>query len=135
MRYGDYFAQACTRQKTHAEVDKIVGWESLSKAYWTEIAGKIYEEEAAYDKVLKGEKLHEQVPTHLAIHQACNSVGFNMKDMLSVIMHYAKRNELMHTNFVPLIRAGKFKDISTILHNDLYDLRLVCLKETWQKAT
>ena len=35
------------------------------------------------------------------------------------IVYYAKRNELMHTNFVPLIRAGKFKDISTILHNDL----------------
>ena len=56
----------------------VVGWESLSKAYWTEIAGKIYEEEAAYEKVLKGEKLHEQIPTHLAIHQACNSVGFNI---------------------------------------------------------
>ena len=45
--------------------------------------------------------------------------------MLSIIMHYAQRNELMHTNFVPLIRVGKFKDLSTILHNDLCYLRLV----------
>lgn len=105
-RYGDYFAQACTKLKTHAEVKKVVGWRSLSNSYWTDISREIDAEKADYDKVPTEEdpdvmlklKLYEAIPTQLAIIHACNAIGFNFNDTIALIKHYATCNELMHAN-------------------------------------
>ena len=91
----------------------------------SDIAKSFTLEKQAYAKVLAGEDLHGEIPTHLAIFQVCQSIGFNLDDTLAIIMDYAQRNELMHINFVPLIQAGNFKDLSTIRHNDFCDLHLI----------
>ena len=124
-RYGDMLAEACRQLKKEAEIKKVDGWQALQKEYWTEIDKKLQREEHAYAQVLKGENVHDRCPTHLAISETCNRVGFNMDDMLEVVHLYAVRNELMHANFIPLIKNGSFYILSKRLHDDLCDIPLV----------
>lgn len=124
-RYGDLFAVACRQLKHEAEAKKVDGWKSLHYKYWIEIDLKIQQEKAAFQKVLDGENLHDQCETHIAISQACDRVGFNMNDMISVIHHYAVRNEILHSNFVPMIKNGRYDDLKRRLYSDFCDVPLI----------
>ena len=73
----------------------------------------------------KGEKAHDQCPTHLAISHTCTRVGFNVDDLLQIIHLYAVRNELLHANFIPLIKNGLFHDLKKQLYNDFCDIPLI----------
>jgi hypothetical protein len=109
-RYGDILADACRKLKSEAEARKVEGWNSLQGKYWTDIEHQLELEKPAYQKVLQGKDLHDQCPTHIAVSQACDRVGFNMRDMLSIIHHYATRNELLHSNMIPLIKKEYYRD-------------------------
>ena len=124
-RYGDLFAVACRQLKHEAEAKKVESWQSLHYKYWTEIDQKIQKEEAAFQKVLKGENLHDQCVTHKAISQACDRVGFNMDDMILVIHHYAVRSELLHSNLIPMIKNGRYDDLKRRLYSDFCDVPLI----------
>ena len=124
-RYGDVFAVACNQLKHEAEAKKVDGWQSLHYQYWTEIDEKIQQEKEFFQRVLNGENLHEKCVTHLAISQACNRVGFNMNDMIFVIHHYAVRNELLHSNLIPLIKNGRYDDLKKRLYSDFCDVPLI----------
>ncbi|KAI9774730.1 MAG: hypothetical protein M1839_001650 [Geoglossum umbratile] len=124
-RYGDILAEACRKLKSEAEARKVQGWQSLRREYWTDIEATLQVEKGTYQKVLQGEDLHDEIPTHIAISQACNRVGFNMRDMLSIIHHYAARNELLHANLIPLIKKGHYSDLKKRLHDDYCDVPLV----------
>ncbi|KAI9768931.1 MAG: hypothetical protein M1840_004527 [Geoglossum simile] len=125
VRYGDILAEACRRLKNEAEARKVEGWESLRGEYWTDIEGKLRFEKPIYQRVLQGEDLHERIPTHMAVSQACVTVGFNLRDMLSIIHHYAARNGLLHANLIPLIKKGHYSDLKKRLHDDYCDVPLV----------
>ncbi|MCJ1348910.1 hypothetical protein MMC31_007143 [Peltigera leucophlebia] len=124
-RYGDLFAVVCRQLKHEAEAKKVEGWQSLHYKYWTEIDQKIQQEKAAFQKVLDGENLHDQCVTHIAISHACDRVGFNMDDMILVIHRYAVRNELLHSNLVPMIKNGRYDDLKRRLYSDFCDVPLI----------
>jgi hypothetical protein len=124
-RYGDMLAEVCRQVKKEAEIKKVDGWQELQKDYWTEINKKLEREKQAYERVLKGEKAHDQCPTHLAISHTCTRIGFNVDDMLQIIHLYAVRNELVHANFIPLIKNGLFDDLKKRLYNDFCDIPLI----------
>lgn len=124
-RYGDILAMACRQLRSEAEAKKVEGWEILNHSYWTDINQRLITEGPAWDKVMKGEPLHGQCPAHMAISQACMTVGFSDKNMYAIINHYAIRNELLHSNMIPLIKAGLFDDLKKRLHDDFCDVPLV----------
>jgi hypothetical protein len=124
-RYGDILAAACRELKTEAEAKKVEGWRTLNKKYWTDIHQALVDEKPVYEKVLKGEPLHDQCPTHIAISQACMTVGFGKDNMMSIIDHYARRNELLHSNMITFIKNGMFQDLTKRLHDDFCDIPLV----------
>jgi len=124
-RYGDMLAEVCRQLRKEAEIKKVDGWRELQKEYWTEIDKKLQREKQAYERVLKGERAHDQCPTHLAVSHTCTRVGFNADDMLQIIHLYAVRNELVHANFIPLIKKGLFDDLKKQLYNDFCDIPLV----------
>ena len=67
--------------------------------------------------------------THLAISEACISVGFSEPDMLAIVKMYAERNEVLHSSLMFLIKGGKYHQLVTRLSNDLSDvLRAVPLQ-------
>lgn len=121
-RYGDYFADVCSRLKREAAAHQVAGWQHLQKSYWTEIYNKLTEERTAFQRVRAGEMAHEGCPTHIAISQACDRVGFDMDPMLSAIEHYAVRNELVHANLLALIKDGRYHKLAKTLHDDFCDL-------------
>ncbi|KAF8419768.1 hypothetical protein EV426DRAFT_700947 [Tirmania nivea] len=125
-RYGDYFAQVSTQLKSYAEANTVPGWQAVAKSYWTDIATRLRDEAKDYAKSLKGEVVEcEQIPTHTAIRHACRAIGFDLPNTISIINHYATRNELVHTNLLQFIKEGSFKDLSTLLYRDLRDLPLI----------
>jgi hypothetical protein len=121
-RYGDIFGEICKQLKRKAENGQVVGWKTLQTKYWTSIQKEIDSEKKAYLRVLDGKDCHSECPTHMAIFYACQRVGFTMDDMLAVIEQYAIRNNLLHSNFIPLVKDGKFDTLKTILNNDLCDI-------------
>ncbi|KAI9769444.1 MAG: hypothetical protein M1839_003658 [Geoglossum umbratile] len=124
-RYGDMFAEACRRLKREAEIKKVDGWGTLQMSYWTDIGKTLLEEKEAYGRVLKGEMAHGQCPLHLAISQTCDRIGFNADDMRQIIHHYAVRNEIVHSNLIPLIRKGLFHDLGKQLNDDFCNIPLI----------
>ncbi|MCJ1478199.1 hypothetical protein MMC13_006875 [Lambiella insularis] len=130
-RYGDTFAEACKVLKTTAEGQKINGWQMLSKAYCTDIGTRLKEEESAYKKFLKTSEGHEDIPLHILISQACNTVGFCSEDMREIVKLYATRNELMHANLLILIKQGKPVDLAKRLHDDFCDLPNIVPASLW----
>lgn len=123
--YGDIFAEVCANLKTEAEAKKVSGWQMLRKHYWTEIDANLKHEADAYNRVLAGEHVHDQCPTYLAVSQACNHVGFNMNDMVQAIRLYSERNQVVHTNIIPLIKSGRFFDLAKHLYDDFCDISLL----------
>ena len=83
------------------------------------------DEKVAYKEVLDGKRSHEKCPTHMAILNTCRRVGFEMDDMLQIIRHHAIRNEIVHANFIPLIKAGLFCDLKKRLNDDICSLPLI----------
>ena len=53
-----------------------------------------------------------------AVSEAYFRIGFDLDDTLVIIYHYGKRNEIMHTNFLELLKAGKVSTLAKILHDD-----------------
>ncbi|KAK2753562.1 hypothetical protein FQN54_007339 [Arachnomyces sp. PD_36] len=121
-RYGDYFADVCTRLKREAEVHKLFKWQSLQKKYWTEIYKELNTEEPAYKEPLYGEGHHTECPTHMDVASACRRVGFGITDMLPIIKHYAIRNELLHANLLTLVKESNFAGLAKVLHDDYCDV-------------
>lgn len=124
-RYGDILAMACRQLKSEAEAKKVEGWQTLSKTYWTDVNKTLITEKPLWKKVMKGEPLHAECPTHMAISQACMTVGFSDENMYAIIDHYAIRNELLHSNMIPFIKAGKYDTLKKRLHDDFCDVPLV----------
>ncbi|CZT41359.1 uncharacterized protein RSE6_01086 [Rhynchosporium secalis] len=122
-RYGDVFAQVCGSIRAEAEARKIHGWEALVKSYWTEIQAKITAERDIWKKAMCGEEeLDGRCPIHIAISEVCTAGGFNFAETLTIVHHYAIRNEVVHSNFEEMIRKGHFNDLSAQLHRELYDI-------------
>jgi hypothetical protein len=121
-RYGDMFGEACRLLQKKSESTKVEGWNQLSKNYWTDIAERLREEKQAYREMHLTSTGHEKCPLHITISQTCTAVGYNFKDMIIIIEHYAKRNELMHSNFSELIKEQNPGALAKQLHNDLCDL-------------
>ena len=121
-RYGDMFAEACKLLRTTAEAKKIQGWQSMSKAYWTEICEKLSKEGKFYADLLKTGKGWDMCPIHMTIYETCTIIGFNFNDILAIIKLYARRNELMHSNLQLLIKEGKPWTLAKRLHDDFCDL-------------
>jgi hypothetical protein len=124
-RYGDILAMACRQLKSEAEAKKVEGWQTLSKTYWTDVNKTLIKEKSLWKKVMKGEPLHAECPTHMAISQACMTVGFSDENMYAIIDHYATRNELLHSDMIPFIKAGKYHTLQKRLHDDFCDIPLV----------
>lgn len=124
-RYGDILAMACRQLKSEAEAKKVEGWRTLNKTYWNDVNKTLIKEKPAYEKVLKGEQLHAKCPTHIAISQACMTVGFSDDNMLSILDHYAIQNELLHSNMIPFIKDRLFNDLGKRLHDDFCDIPVV----------
>ncbi|KAI9784456.1 MAG: hypothetical protein M1839_002112 [Geoglossum umbratile] len=124
-RYGDMFAEACHRLKREAEINKVDGWGTLQKSYWTDIDKKLLEEKEAYSRVLKGEMAHGECPLHLAISQTCDRIGFNADDMRGIIHHYAVQNEIVHANLIPLIKKGSLDELKKRLNDDFCSIPLI----------
>jgi hypothetical protein len=124
-RYGDMLAEACWQLKKEAEIKKVEGWQTLQNDYWTEIDKKLAKKAPAYDQVLKGQKTHGERPTYMAISLSCMRVGFNMDDMLQIIHLYAVRNELVHANFIPLIKNRLFHFLAKRLYDDFCHIPLL----------
>jgi hypothetical protein len=121
-RYGDIFEQLCKQLKKNAERLQVAGWQALQSKYWSRIQYNLQIEEKAFQMYLKGEKCEEEFPTHLAVKYACQSVGFEMDEMLVIIKRYATRNTLLHSNITPLIKEGKFDTLKSTLNQDLSDV-------------
>lgn len=124
-RNGDPYAVAYRQLKYEAGAKKLEGWQPLHYKYWTKIDQKIQQEKAAFQKVLDGENLHDQCVTHIAISQAFDRVGFNMNDMILVIHYYVVRNELLHSNLVPMIKNGRYDELKRRLYSDFCDVPLI----------
>lgn len=118
-RYGDIFGEICKTLRQKAEVHKVLGWQSLSKRYWTEISDNLKTEKPWYKRVLRGENVHEHCPLHQAIAETCHRLGFDTSDMLAAIYHYGLRNELLHGDLLPLIREGSYASLATMLSKDI----------------
>lgn len=118
-RYGDIFGEVCKALRRNSEVYKVLGWNLLSKSYWTDISSTLKEEKSWYDRVHLGEDVHEHCPLHLAIGETCRRLGFNTKDIIASIYHYGIRNELLHGDLLPLIREGSYATLATTLSNDI----------------
>lgn len=80
----------------------------LQKHYWTEIDANLKQEADTYGRVLAGEHVHDQCPTCLAVSHACDHVGLNLDDMIQAICLYLERDQVIHTNIIPLIKSGLF---------------------------
>jgi hypothetical protein len=125
-RYGDYFAGVCNELKIAAEKGKLPGWQTLSKAYWSDIAKEVEIERPIYEKFLKGEKgLHDEMRTTHAIQVTCLSLGMNPEDTLRIVEQYGICNDLLHANLLPLIKKGLFKDLAERLCLDRIDIPLL----------
>lgn len=97
----------------------------LQKHYWTEIDANLKQEADAYGRVLAGEHVHDQCPTYLAVSHACDHVGLNLDDMIQAICLYLERDQVIHTNIIPLIKSGLFFDLAKHLYNDCCDIPLL----------
>jgi len=125
-RYGDYFAGVCNELKITAEKGKLAGWQTLSKAYWSDIAKNVEIERPIYEKFLKGEKgLHAQMQTTHAIQVTCLSLGMHPEDTLQIVEQYGIRNDLLHANLLPLIKKGLFATLAKRLCLDRIDIPLL----------
>jgi hypothetical protein len=125
-RYGDYFKEICNDLKVAEEKGKLAGWQTLSKAYWSDIARRIDFERPIYEKHLKGETgLHAEMPTTHAIHVACYALGLHPDDTLQIVKQYDIRNDLLHANLLPMIKKGLFADLAKRLCLDRTDVPLL----------
>lgn len=48
-----------------------------------------------------------------------------MDDMILVIHHYAVRNELLHSNLIPMIKNGRYDDLKRRLYSDFCGVPLI----------
>ena len=125
-RYRDYFAGICKDLKVAGENGKLAGWQTLSKAYWSDIARRVDIERPIYEKHLKGETgLHAKMPTTHAIQVACYTLGLHPDDTLQIVKQYGIRNDLLHANLLPMIKKGLFADLARRLCLDRTDLLLL----------
>jgi hypothetical protein len=125
-RYGDYFAEICNNLKVAGEKGKLAGWQTLSKAYWSDIARRVDIERPIYEKHLKGETgLQAEMPTTHAIQVACYALGLHPDDTLQIVRQYGIRNDLLHANLLPMIKKGLFADLAKRLCLDRTDVPLL----------
>lgn len=120
-RYGDILAEVCNKLKQEAIKREVDGYQSL-KGFWSKIDERIQNEKPFYKKLLEGVDCHKDCTTHIAVYQACAGVGFEMKDTLEFIHHYAVRNSLLHANIAAMIKDGKFSTLARVLYNDFCDI-------------
>jgi hypothetical protein len=110
-RYGDYFAEICNDLKVAAGKAKVPGWQTLSKAYWSDIARRVDDERPIYEKSrahkVDGD-LQSKMPTTHAIRVACWNIGLDPEDTLEIVKQYGIRNDLLHVNLLPLVKKGSF---------------------------
>ena len=113
-RYGDIFNEFCNQLKRNAERLKVAGWQTLQQKI---LDGHKQEDptgKTCVGKVYKRGKCEEEAEytTHLVIMNACGSVGVSMTEMIAIIEQYAIRNTMLHSNLMPLIKAGKCHTLS-----------------------
>ncbi|OBT80753.1 hypothetical protein VF21_00138 [Pseudogymnoascus sp. 05NY08] len=117
-RYGDVFGEACKLLRHEAEAGKVTGWSGLNHRYWTTISKLLVDEKPWYKRLHKGEPVYDECPTHLTVIETCKRLGFETDDMIAAIYHYAQRNELLHSNLLPLIKDGNYTDLAIMLQKD-----------------
>jgi hypothetical protein len=125
-KYGDYLAIMCQRLKIESRVNETLNHEELSgwNAYWTSIAAKL-EKEPWRAFLIGGHTDREQVKTHLAIYHACNRIGLDDKDAVTMIREYAYRNDLVHLSIDQFVLRGDFHPLAVTLFQDLKRLPVV----------
>lgn len=135
-RYGDIFAETYRGIKGLADTHKLLGEEALHGKYWTNIANNLfYEERFWFDILTRGKEVQENCPTHIAVMETCQRVGFNLEHMLKIIKHYARRNELMHSNLVKFIQEEKYHGLARLMDEDLTDIPLMFVSTTDTEMT
>ena len=128
-RYGDVFGEICSLIRTEAETLKVPGWQSLCNQYWAEISDTLRLETPSWEAVLMGKPEHASCPTHMAISKACRSLGFDVKEVVTMICLYATRNKIVHADLEGLIKEGKFNDLAKRLHDDYCDVPKAFINE------
>lgn len=124
-RYGDFFSEVCRRLRDKVNALSTDGHKAFEGKYWTEVSRKLKREEEFYEVVLAGKPEHKRCPLHMAISQACQSLGFTFDDTIAMVHYYGQRNELLHTNWLPLIRDADYSTMAEILHRDFCQVRLI----------
>jgi hypothetical protein len=61
-------------------------------------------------------------PLLFAINQVSHMCNFRTLDVVAIIKHYARRNEMVHASFEDIIRKENFHDLTTIIYEDLCDI-------------
>jgi hypothetical protein len=70
-------------------------------------------ESPVYQRHLNGETgLQAEIPTTYAITVACYSIGLDPVDTLQIVKQYGIRNDLLHTNLLPMIKKGLFAHLA-----------------------
>ena len=134
-RYGDFFAEVCRLLSRTANAKKVEGYRLLIGRYWTETAHKLQLEEPFFKKLMaRDQSFYDKCPIHLAVISTCGSLGLSFDDTIAAIHLYGERNEIVHTNFLPLIRDGDYPGVALVLYKDFCQLRLVMPPELNSEA-
>ncbi|MCJ1310870.1 hypothetical protein MMC25_004538 [Agyrium rufum] len=120
VRYGDMMAKACTILKVEAEKRKVPGFEAITKQYYTTLQNQIEIETPAWEKAKRKEASVDECPLHELIRKTCMTLPWDFDDMLMNIKMYARRNDLVHNDFLAILQ----KDDPTFVAKKLYDDRL-----------
>jgi hypothetical protein len=134
-RYGDYLEFLPTRIRAHASKTRFEGSDVFTeRSYWTPIAAEIrHEDELLEEQYRLGDS---QSPVngryHLAIGNACHSLGISRELVLLSVKEYGDRNSEVHRDLGDLRKAGKFHILAKILFTDREEL---CLTFPVAKST
>lgn len=125
-RYGDYLEITAGQVRLHAGASKLPGWETISGKYqWTEIWQMLEAEEVRFMEAEEGSlrpSVDGPYPMHLAIKNACTSMGYDFDFIKWSIHTYVKRNVTFHEDLEGLIARRKFIQLAHALFQDLRDI-------------
>lgn len=125
-RYGDILANVCTHVKLDALKRQVEGWQTLEKKPWPNIDLNLQAEKPEFEKLQMPQMSStgdpHKCPTHMAIHTACQGLGFKSEDMFEYINQYASRNRLMHSELTVLVKEDRWDELKTMLYSDLSNL-------------
>lgn len=126
-RYGEYLKIIPNRLRAHAKKAKFDDWELLAQGtFWTDIAAKIAEEDAAY-QLVKQKKASADIltfDTTLAVRRACYDLGIFDDLAFWSIAEYGDGNSSVHRDLDSLKKTGDFGMLAKILYADRREVNM-----------